>query len=171
MSDGHVSAGERFERYMEAVKAKDLDRAFAHYAEDFAFRLAGSDSRVGKAGMIALLEWDFAVDSEHSWTILEEDGDELRLELKEMNDFYRLLDLSPRRVRMTCRFEGDQLAEQVIEETLYEGHSHEAALEPVIAWAKENRPEEIESLHPIVFDGTSARRWIALLEAWHRASR
>lgn len=91
----------------------------------------------------------------------------------ETNDYFRLLERTPGRIRITYYFDADERIEGALVQGIDDaGKPHTSRFDEFYEWAMENRPDEIQYLYPdekIVPSAERAERWRALLIQWREA--
>ena len=175
---GSLAVGEEAEKtclkcrtkmFVKAMRSGNADQVRSYLAADYVFRDATSGTTLDRAGIEQILEWDLVVGSAVSYENLEWVGDTVTGEFTETSSFYELLELEPRRYRMSFRYRDDRIAEQVVEPLPQSGPSFDDALQPFLDWARTAHADELSEIYPdseFVFTAAAARRWLSLLETW-----
>ncbi|MHC4989792.1 MAG: DUF1573 domain-containing protein [Planctomycetota bacterium] len=150
------------------VEATTYEHLLATMSPDFRMNVDdGRNEAVFDRGtMRAPFEWDRACRAERRLERLGIAGDKMTAVLHEENDFARLLGLEGWTGRLTMRFDGSGLIQEMRYE--HDGAARERAMAPALAWLREHRAEELERVEG-VFDGTSAAVWLRLLREWREA--
>jgi hypothetical protein len=155
--------------YVNAVNARDVDKAVSLFAETVTLTGPGRETRLDKNGVREMLGWDAATHASVNYEDLVWDGDVVRGSFTERNDFYALLGLAEHRFRLVFRFEDDLIREIRLVPDEASGSTVSDALEPFLAWASSRHPETLETIYPggeFVYDADSAEKWLALLREW-----
>lgn len=160
--------------FFRALDRHDADGVLELLDEDFAFRSADGSFAIGREALPDVLGWDFAAGSDVDVERLQEEGDTVRVTLRERNRLTELLGLEPWRVEATFVVRDGRIREEIAREVVGEGPSFQErfrrALEPVADWAAEARPEDAGAVFAdggvARYDGPTARRLLRLLEAY-----
>lgn len=152
--------------FLAAADAHDVEAALGLLHEEFEFRDAEGSFRIDRESFRPLLAWDVAVDHRAESTITGVRGDTVAVALHETNDFLELLGIGP--VRQEADFVVREGAIRTIVTRPDPGFfpRFEAALAPVLAWARRARPETLDRLleeGALVYDGERGRLWLELL--------
>lgn len=124
----------------------------------------------GRSGRYA--HWDEFFRSKSTLTDWKEEGNAVSATVHEINDFYRLLDWTPKPYRMTWRFDANGRISDALIESL-PGESTRGRMSELQEWARANRPDELAYLMPNGrIDPTEdrAERWKKLLLEWRAAA-
>lgn len=164
--------------FLESLDRHDVDGAVALLDDVFAFRSGDGGFEVDKEAMPSVLGWDRAAGSDLEIRELTASGDTVRARLVERNRFTELLGLEPWVVEATFVVRDGRIVEEVAREMATDGPSFterfQRALEPVRSWAAEARPGEaaavFEDGRVARYDGPTAKRLLALIEAYLRAT-
>lgn len=163
--------------FLHSLDEHDVEGALALLDASFVFRSSDGGFEAGKEAMPSMLAWDAAAGSDVEIRELTSSGDTVRVLLVERNRFTELLELEPWVVEATFVVRDGRISEEVAREVAVDGPSFEdrfrRALEPVRRWAVEARPAEARAVFAdggvARYDGPTARRLLALIEAHHRA--
>jgi hypothetical protein len=166
---------ERFEAYRRAYNRHDLKAVLSFLAPEYEFKVANSTYKVAKKDIAGMLEWDFAANSHSAYSEVEVKGNTISAVLTEQNDFYKSIGISERKYRFTYIYnEAGLIKEAILEQALSDTASFDAALKPALDWARKERPQELSEIYPngkFVYNTQMAKRWLALLRDWHKATR
>lgn len=92
----------------------------------------------------------------------------------ETNDYFRLLERTPGRIRITYYFDADERIEGSLVQGIDDaGKPQTSRFDEFYQWAKENHPDEIQYLYPdekIVPSAERAQRWRTLLIKWREVA-
>ena len=95
--------------------------------------------------------------------------------LTEQNDFYKAIGVSERKYQLTFVYDDQGLIkEAVLEKSLSSSEAFDVALNPALEWARKERPGELAEIYPnnnFVYNTQTAKRWLRLLNDWHKATR
>ena len=135
-------------------------------------RREGPGEKRDPEGKDAYADWDEWFQATKEYSFAGESGDSVVFVLTENNNFYRLIDRPPSRVRLTYWFD----ERNRITGTLVRGMPNDPTrgdrLPEFKRWLAANHPDELAYLLPegrIVPDLERAKRWSALLMLWRRA--
>ena len=159
--------------YYQAVESRDLDEAMSYLADDFRLRFEGSDMVLDPKGMRRAMEWDAGAAGQASCEDLQWEGSTVTGVVTESNRFLELIGIESLAAHMTFHFDGDERVREQIYRPLSGQPDIAAAMAPALAWARTHRKAELGEIYPdeqMVYSGEMARRWIALLEDWRRAT-
>ena len=161
---------DRYHRFVEAHRSRDVERMMSLYDDD-ARIVFSSDHVLGPPGVRTIYEFDFAVRVRCDYRLLETTPTTVRIGLVERNDFLERVGIEAIDIELELAFEDERVVRHELVAMSFRGATLEAAMEPVLAWAREHRSEALAPLmNPgPVYDGTTAALWLALLDDW-RAS-
>lgn len=129
----------------------------------------GEPLTAGRSGRYA--HWDEFFHSTATLTDWKEEGDTVSATVHEINDFYRLLDWTPKPYRMTWRFDANgRITDALVQSLPGESKSRMKELQE---WARANRPDELAYLMPngrIDPTADRAERFKKLLLEWRAAA-
>lgn len=159
--------------YLERLEAHDTEAAVARLAPDFEIEFPESGFRMGRGDAARALAWDAGANGRMEWTVTEVDGSRATVEGTETNDFLRLLGVGE--LSFTSVFELDEEGRirRQRHEVDWGSRSLPEAMAPLVAWAREHEPEELERLYPegrMVYSEPMARGWVALARKWKDAT-
>jgi limonene-1,2-epoxide hydrolase len=175
MADG----GERgpreiLEAYMLAYNSHDAEAIRALYAEDATVDMPGFLSIGGEEEILALMDYDLALNIQLLITGMREVEDTVTCTLTEMNDWLRAAGIGEARYSATFRFEGGRVKSIRAEAQPESARSILSVLEAFAGWAGEERPEEFRELIPegkFDYNRDTAEKFVALLKEWREATR
>jgi len=165
---------ELVETFVRRVNEHDVEATLAMLAPDFEFHDADRTFVIRRGGVRPMIEWDAAVRARAEATLLQEDGERVEVRLVERNEFLTALDLGSLSHRVgyvvdaPSDREGGRIRRIVLLEADRVASRTAAALEPVVEWAGQQRPEELAALMvdgSPVYTGESAPGWLRLLAA------
>jgi ketosteroid isomerase-like protein len=166
---------ERFESYRRAYNQHDTKAVLSFLAPDYEFKVANSTYKVAKKDIAGLLEWDFATNVHSTYSNVQVKGNTISAVLTEQNDFYKSIGISERKYRFTYVYsEAGLIKEAILEQALSDKASFDAAFKPALDWARKERPQELSEIYPdskFVYNTQMAKRWLALLQDWRKATR
>lgn len=154
------------------LTADTEDEAMRHVADDFALLVVRSDGSARALDRDQLADaagWRTATNTRYTYKDLWFEGKKAQGVFSESSDFYRLLDSEGWTARLTFRFDDAHKITSIDYEPLSDQARVGAAMSEAVAWARQNRPDELAAIYPndeIVRSGEAARRWIELLHAW-----
>lgn len=162
--------------FLHSLDEHDAEGAMALLDEDFVFRSGEGGYEIRRNQMSDVLAWDAAADGTVEIEEMRAEGDTVRARLVERNQFTELLELEPWTVQATFVVRDGRIVEELAEEVVGEAASFNArfarALEPVIRWAEETRPEAASRVFTdgrvARFDGPTARRLLQLIRTYRR---
>jgi hypothetical protein len=129
---------------------------------------------VAKKDIARLLEWDFATNAQSIPSDVQIKGNTISAVLTEQSDFYKYIGIPERRYKFTYIYnEAGLIKEAILEQALSDTASFDAALKPALDWARKERPQELSEIYPdgrFVYNTQMAKRWLALLQAWRKAT-
>lgn len=160
------------EEFVRAQNTHDVERVLSLLDEDFVFRDPGRTFEVSRADVRPLFEWDAATRWRGEAGEIESSGDTVQVELTETNEFLERLGLGPLSHDVTFVVEGERIREIVASFDVALQQAVDAAVEPIVEWARATRPASLEGLvgpDGVVYDGTSASGWLSLLREARRA--
>lgn len=172
MTENSPSPRQVVERYIRSANRHDVTAMLSCLADDFVFSAAGSAFRMTKHDLLPVLAWDAGLNGRARFRTLAASATSATVVVTERNDFYRLLGIGQQSYRARFTVRNGVMHEEVIEEMIKQGLTVAEALIPVVAWARLHRPEQLDGIYQDgqpIYDGESATRWVALLQAW-RAS-
>jgi len=165
----------RFEAYRRAMNSHDLQAVLSCLAADYEFKVANSNYKVAKKDIIGQLEWDFAMNARSAYSDIQIKGNIISTVLTEQNDFYKAIGVSERKYQLTFVYDDQGLIkEAVLEKSLSSSEAFDVALNPALEWARKERPGELAEIYPnnnFVYNTQTAKRWLRLLNDWHKATR
>ncbi len=160
---------EKVFRFRDAREVDPAAAAKEFYAADSRIwyeKKEGRGRQRGPEGTGPWAVWDKYFRGETSPQEHRVEGRTVTLIILENNEFYRLIEQSPKRVNITYYFdENDRVAGTLVAS----GETSPNRFEEAVAWAREHHPEEVQALMPegrIVPSLENARRWRRLLNAW-----
>jgi hypothetical protein len=159
--------------FFGAIEKHDTEGALDLLAEDFVFRSSDSKFRIDKRQFRDVIEFDSAVNSKARYLVEDERDGSITLVVTESNDFLRLIGIREQKLRVTFVIRGGKIQEEVLRELLHEGPSYQQAMEPLVEWAKLNRPEAFAKVFGATgakFTGETAPIWLSLARAWRQAT-
>lgn len=153
---------------LEAVDAGDVSGVKSLLAPGFRMRSWEGESLATRSEYLTMLGWDLAAGGVRTIEALEVHGDTVSLEMRERNDFTRLLGLDPFQLEVRYVVAERLIAEQRLREVPEEGPSDtgrfDQAVTPILEWGREEAPGLLDA---IVVDGSiryDERSGRALLE-------
>ena len=164
-----TSARHAVERYLEAINAHDTDTALGCLAANFELRFSGSDYVMSREAAASAVGWDVGANGRLSWKVVSADENQVTIEGSETNDFLQLIGIGDLKFRSTYGVSPDGMIESQKHEVDWGILSLDAAMKPLIAWAAETAPAELEQIFPdgrMVHDAATARRWVTLARRW-----
>jgi limonene-1,2-epoxide hydrolase len=164
--------------FLQSLDQHDVERALARLDDAFVFRSSDGAFEAGKQAMPSMLAGDAAAGSKGEIRELTSSGATVQVLLVERNRFTELLELEPWVVEATFVVRDGRIVEEAAREIADDLPPFEErfrrALEPVRRWAVEARPDEAKAVFGdggvARYDGPTARRLLALIEAHHRTS-
>lgn len=130
---------------------------------------AGDPLTAGRSGRYA--HWDEFFRSQSTLTDWKEEGNAVSATVHENNDFYRLLDWTPRPYRMTWWLDADgRITAAMVQSIPGETKSR---MQEFQEWARANHPDELAYLMPggrIDPTGDRAERFRKILLEWREAA-
>lgn len=179
MKHGQSTAQKTVEAYLAALSRHDLGAAGAFLAEDATMAFAGAEFEMTKPQILTALGWDVGANGRFSYETLTHENtpdNVVVIALTETNEFLDLLDLPPLEAKMTFTVNDASLIQTILYKQTGEGSADpgaiQRALEPAVAWAREDRPEELEEIYPdgqIQYRRETAVRWVRLLREWRES--
>lgn len=158
--------------FLDAMSRGDLDRAERMLHDRYVFRDEEGTFSVAKDAVRPMLAWDRATRARVKIVDSRIERDRQIAVLREHNDFLELLGAPPLVHEVTFVVEDGLLAATILGDSGDFMERVEAALEPVVEWARASRPDALEGIlgdSGPVYSGDSAERWLALLREAHRA--
>ena len=168
-----ASHKDRLDAFLDAHHRHDIGAALAFLSTDFQLKFPGGFI-MSKKDVENILVWDHAVNGVYTYENVQVEGDTLRCLLREHNDFFQLLGIEELQANMTYRFNEQGLFIEQLYEPVSGQRDWKEALKPALAWARENRGEELAEIYPddqFVYTAKMAERWLALLREWRTATR
>lgn len=162
------------EGYIAASHADDAEKMWTYLADDsriwYDHKAGPGRARSRSTGKGPWAQWDdfFNASSTHvgEWTV---GGDSVSGVFEEINDFYRLCERGPSRIRITYYLDDDGL----IAGTLVKGMSSSPGrYDEAEAWIAEHYPDDYATLvkdGDIVPNIENAKRWKVLLAQWRES--
>lgn len=160
------------ERYLTRTNEHDVPGALACLADSFELRFAGSEYAMRKDGLADALAWDAGTGGHNEWRVVEVDGRKVTVEGRETNEFLEILGIEALRFRSIFEVDDDGRIASQTHAVDWGDVTLEDAMEPLIAWASRNEPEELAAIYPegrMVYTEEMARRWVALARRWRTA--
>lgn len=161
-----ASPEETVHRFFTAQRTHDVDAAMQLLHEDYRFRDRARTFSVPRSGVRPMLEWDAGVGWRGEAAVVETNSDTVRVRLRETNDFLELLKLGPLQSEVTFVVSDGRIREAIVGSATELQRTVDAAVAPVLEWARETRPAKLRGLiedGSIVYDGPSAGGWVQLL--------
>lgn len=156
-------------RYLTLANEHDVPAALACLADSFELRFAGSGYAMTKDAVVDALAWDAGTGGHHEWRVVEADGPTVTVEGRETNEFLELLGIEALPFRSTFEVGDDGRIRGQTHAVDWGDVTLEDAMDPLVAWASRNEPEELDAIYPegrIVYTEEMARRWVALARRW-----
>lgn len=160
------------DRYLTRTNEHDVPAALDCLADSFELRFAGSEYAMTKDGLADALAWDAGTNGHNEWRVVEVDGPKVTVEGRETNEFLELLGIESLRFRSTFEVDDDGRILRQTHAVDWGDVTLGDALEPLIAWASRNEPDELEEIYPegrMVYTEEMAGRWVALAHRWREA--
>lgn len=160
------------DRYLTRTNEHDVPGALDCLADSFELRFAGSEYAMTKDSLADALAWDAGAGGHNEWHVVEVDGPRVTVEGRETNEFLELLGIESLHFRSTYVVDDDGRIASQTHAVDWGDVTLEDAMEPLIAWASRNEPEELEAIYPegrMVYTEEMARRWVALARRWRTA--
>lgn len=168
-----MSALATVEVYLRALNQHDLKAAGELLSDDVAMVFVGTEYKMNKPQIMDALSWDVGTNGEFSYEILNAELEQVVLELAEINDFLRLLDMPPLQAQMQFTVNERSLIQSISYESKgtasADPKSVHRALEEPVDWARTNAREELDAIYPdgqLHYTRKSGERWVRLLRDW-----
>lgn len=165
------------DRYLAAYLAGDVDALLRLHTGDAMFTVQDEPGRQGWESLRDLYEWNAALGGQLEFTQVDVDGDLIRIaSVAERNRLLRELGIEEVHHRPGTRFKlRGQLVQGIYLPGLEESSRQalDAALEPVIAWLRQNDRATLGRLMPggeFRYDAASAAHWLEVVAAWREAT-
>lgn len=161
------SPADTVRKFVRLVSEHEVEVALEMLSADFEFRDPDGTFVIRRDSVRPILDWDVAVRGRAELEVLGEQPDSVTVELTETNDFLEALGVGPISHRVRYAIDGGSIRRIVLLEAARVGRLTSEAMEPVLEWARRERPEEIAPLlhdGDPVYTGESAVRWLAILE-------
>lgn len=158
--------------FFDAQRAHEVEPVMELLADDFVFRDREATFSVPRSRIRPMLAWDAATRWRGDVSVLETVGDTVRVRVVEDNDFLELTGLGPLTHDVTFVVSDGRIRESIVPSDPELQEAVDEALAPVLAWARETRPDDLDGLlgdAGIIYDGRSARGWVSLLREARRA--
>jgi hypothetical protein len=164
----------RLDRYRDARQRGDADAQRALLSDDSRIwfeQREGPGTPRTVSGDGPWSAWDREMGSSSTVESVDTEWDTVTKVVAETNDYYRLLDRKPARIRLTYWFDGDRRIEGFLVQGIDDGEPDGGSREAFLEWARRHHRDEIDSLldgDRVVPSAANARRWRALLLEWRR---
>lgn len=161
--------------YQKARKQGDKSAAAEFYSRDSRIwfeKKEGPGRLRNEQGDGPWSKWDEFFNAQSTYKDYSVEGNTVSLVATETNDFYRLIDRSPRDIRITYYFDSEEKVEGVLIASMSGAEPSRDRFVEFKEWAKKNRSEELKYLMPdgeIAPDLERAKRWKAVLSEWRAA--
>lgn len=158
--------------YFEHRNRHDNEGALAHLAEGFEIHFVGGPT-LTKQESSESLGWDTGANGRADWEIVEHTDDSIVVEGTETNDFLELLEVPAIHFQSVYWFTEHGLITRQRYRADWGDVRVQDAMEPAIEWAREHAPDQLKQAYPggrMVYTEDAARRWVALLRRWRRAT-
>ena len=161
----------KFESYVAVLNGHNIEKALSFLSDDFHLHFIDYELIIDKKGMVDVLGWDKGVNGRVSYKHLVVEGDSIRGLFTEQNDFFKLVGIDELRAKITYTFDKSGLIVEQFYTPLPDQPSFQEKMQPVIEWARENRPDEITEIYhqnQLQFNQEMGERWVALLKEWQK---
>ena len=162
-----------FNEYVEAHNSHNLNKTMGYYDKDASFEVPGQDTLFGIDRIIALEQWDEALNSNLEVSSFVENGDTLIVNsIIERNDWFRNLGIDSivYNPGTTIIFENGKIKSVTPSPLIQDSRqSIMNKLQMFMNWAKIVHPDVLQTLLPngkFVYNKESAIQWVALIKEW-----
>ena len=124
-----------------------------------------------KAALRSFLNWDAPLHPDVTILNYSADGNTWKIEFNEQNDFSKLIGFPGWKGTEIIRFNSRKKIEEVIYIPDPGNPSYKKWLQPVVDWLQKNKPGELDEVYKngkLVQTSETAKKWISLLQLWHR---
>jgi hypothetical protein len=157
--------------YLEATNHHNIDDALDLLADDFTLDFEGTEFSIRKQDMPDVLGWDKGVNGHVEFDDLRLEGDSVKGQFTERNEFLELLGIKELKSENT--FIVDESGR--ISKQLYKANPGQPSfiekLQPAIQWARQHRPDVLDRIYPdnqMQYNEEMGTRWVQLLREWRR---
>lgn len=164
----------RFEEYIAALNNHDREKAMAFLAADFQLHFIEYDVQMTKDQMADVMGWDKGVNGVVSYKNLVIEANSVTGLFAEKNDFFKLVGIDVFQAQITYTFNESGMIVNQSYSPLPNQPSFQEKMQPAVAWARENRPDELDEIYDqnqMQFNVETAPRWVALLKEWRLATQ
>lgn len=162
------------DEYLDRLADHAIEDALTYLAPDFVLEFRGEGTRLSKTQTASALEWDFGAGGRLDWIVGEESLGSVTVHGSEGNDFLDLIGVGLLSFRSVYTIAPSGLIIRQLHEVSQGEVSIENGMAPLIAWAAEADPEELNELYPgeqMVYTGPMAVRWVRLAKEWQARTR
>ena len=157
--------------YQQAHNDHDIDKVMSMYADDITFEVVGMFVKTGKDQVRGIAEWDLATNSKMIISDIEITGNTVTFNLKEGNDWFRLVGVEFMYYTPCSMVFDDGLIKSFKAEATAESiAAFGQAWPPVYQWLTQERKEEMSKLvtqdGAFIYNMENARAWISILNEW-----
>jgi len=165
---------QRFQSYRNALNNHDKEKALTYLAEDFKLVFVDFNMTMTKDQVVDVLGWDVGANGKVTHGELHVSENTISGTFTEQNDFLKLIDIPQLKAKINYKFGEDGLIKKQLYEALPNQPSFLEKMKPAIDWASQYRKEELAIIYPnnqMLFNEKMARRWVALLKDWRKATQ
>ena len=158
--------------YLTHIDSHDVEAALSCLADTFELEFPGTGYSMTKEDARSALEWDAGTGGKLNWRIVDRAGRQLTIQGHETNQFLELIGIGELAFRSTFEVtEAGRIGRQ-IHEIDWGPTTLGQAMEPLLAWASENAPDDLAEIYPdgrMIYTRPMAERWVALARRWQSA--